>query len=361
MKHSRTPYLTLVLIAANLAVAAAVVVSPEIVDTFGFHAAQPTILSAFSSLFVHQNIIHLLGNLVFLAAAGASVEMATGWVRFAIVYFLSGLAGVLAHRYLAPGLNTPLVGASGCIAGCIGYYSARYFGMKVPILPGKGVSVAAIAFVWVVLQVLGAAIRLGGDSQDVGYWAHLGGFACGLVLSVVFRAPDLGQRELGHQVLDAMNGRGPAAQIYVAEAHLKRHPDDPKALQEIARAANLMEDPQKETKALLELIKISKLEDRREPLIRLAEMHELKLISTLERTRMAEAYKESQPDLCEMLLASIIEGPKDDAERPEAMFSLAKLKMPNDPQTAQVILRDLEKDYPLHGTLENARIRGWLK
>ena len=84
----------------------------------------PRIYSALTCLFLHdpQNILHLLGNLVFLAAVGPLVESEVGPLRFVVVYVLAGLAGVAAHWSVAAssGVGTPLIGASSAIAGCVG-------------------------------------------------------------------------------------------------------------------------------------------------------------------------------------------------------------------------------------------------
>src|SRR5208282_863903 len=119
---------------------------------------------------------------------------------------------VLCH-FLITGHNPdalPLIGASGCIAGCAAYYSVRYVGLKVAIAPKFSLSVAAVTGIWVVLQVIGAFVRFG-EPGGVSFASHLGGFAAGIVMGLLFRAPDLGQIQLGHEVLEQMNNRGPAA------------------------------------------------------------------------------------------------------------------------------------------------------
>ena len=126
--RSRTPFVTLLLIVANIVAAFFVLIRPELIYSYGFKATEQTFLTVFTSMFVHANAIHLMGNMVFLAAVGVAVEIATGSVRFLVVYLFSGLCGVVLfwlsvrHNVEAP----PLVGASGSIAGCAVYYSLRY-------------------------------------------------------------------------------------------------------------------------------------------------------------------------------------------------------------------------------------------
>ena len=72
---------TLILIVANLLAAFAVLGIPDLITKLGFHSDAPAVRSALTSLFIHANVVHLLGNMVFLAAVGAAVEMASGSVR----------------------------------------------------------------------------------------------------------------------------------------------------------------------------------------------------------------------------------------------------------------------------------------
>lgn len=356
---SRIPITTLLLIAANMLAAFTALLQPELLDQFAFREDHPSIQTAFTSLFLHQNIIHLLGNMVFLAAVGASVELATGSLRFAIVYFVSGLAGVATHMLLGPA-SVPLLGASGSVAGCAAYYSARYFGLKVPLAPRVAVPVAAVTGLWLVLQVVGALVHIGGEASAVSYWAHLGGFVSGLLLTVAFRGPDLGQRALGHKVLDEMNQRSPAATIAAAEHHLISHPNDPKALQEIISAAATMDDAHVEVPAILKLLEVTPETNQGPLLRRLGALNHLSDLPALQRTLMAERFKPVDPDLSELLLASVVAEPVDEPQRPDAMLALAGLKMDADPDQAKLILSQLAKSYPLHASVELARVRGWL-
>ncbi|HWA84363.1 MAG TPA: rhomboid family intramembrane serine protease, partial [Fimbriimonadaceae bacterium] len=128
-ERGRLPIATLILIVANIVAAFAMVWQPDLIYDFGFNPVRPTFESVFASMFVHANLFHLFANMLFLAAVGATVELATGTLRFVAVYLVSGLAGVGLHFLLAVRNISephPLVGASGCIAGCAAYYGIRY-------------------------------------------------------------------------------------------------------------------------------------------------------------------------------------------------------------------------------------------
>ena len=349
---------TLILIVANLLAAFAVLGIPDLITKLGFHSDAPAVRSALTSLFIHANVVHLLGNMVFLAAVGAAVEMASGSVRFASVYFISGIVGILAHYLITRNTPNPQVyiGASGCIAGCVGYYSIRYVGMKAPIF-GKEVSVLSVTILWLVLQVVGAFVRLG-DNAGTAYWAHLGGFATGVLLSLIFRAPDLGQARMGHKLIDSMSERGPAAVAATARLHLQTHPKDPKALTDLAKAYGDLDEAAGESEALLTLFDVAAEDKQPNILRRILEVDKADSIPTLRRIMLAERFKESDPDLCIQLLESVIR--EDDDQRPEALLALAALEREAHPERAESFLSELKEKYPIHPALDVARRRGWV-
>lgn len=358
---SRLPIVTLLLIIANLFAAFAVAFNSELVMDLGFNPKNPSFLTIFTSLFLHQNLFHLLGNMVFLAAVGAAVELATGSTRFLTVYFVSGLFGVLAHFSFNVATAEPstLIGASGAIAGCAGYYSVRYLRLKVPVAPHRGVSVAVVTAIWLVLNFVGVFVSIG-ESSRVSFSAHIGGFLGGLLLSAVFRAPDLGQRKLGHDVLDQMNERGPAAVAVAARQHLKGHPGDIRAMRDLAEAEKQLGHPIAEVETILKLLEVLPESEQIEPLRRLGEMEKLAMLPSLRRTLLADRYREPDPETCRMLLTSVVEGPYSDPQIPDAMLALASLDFERAPDQAQAMLARLVATYPLHPTVNLARQRGWI-
>lgn len=362
-KGARLPVVTLLLIAANLAAAFLMVLNPELVFDHGFRADHPRARDAITALFLHANTVHLLGNMVFLAAVGAAVELSTGSFRFASVYLLSGIFGVLAHylivrRFAEP---PPLVGASGAIAGCAAYYSVRYTAMRVPLAPNVAVPVAAVTAMWLVLQVVGAFVRLGdATGSGASFWAHMGGFGAGVLLSFIYRAPDLKQVELGHEVLERMNDRGPAALEHAAREHLRLHPNDPKALRQLAQALETQHEPEEEARVLLRLLEVLPETEQPEALQRLCELGQAPELPALRRTLLAERLKATCPELARKLLQSVVDGPEGDPQRPEAMLALAGLDREAEPERAAALLEELRRLYPLHPAVELARRRGWV-
>lgn len=348
----RFPVATLVLIAISIGAAFVGLFQPDMVESVGFVSTNPAIPKALFSLFVHVNLIHLFSNMVFLAAVGPAVEMAAGTVRFLIVYLVGGLGGVLAHYLLARTADVPLVGASGAIAALVGYYSVRYFNLRVPIAPNLGVPVAAMAIVWALLQLIGAVWTLGAPSMGgSAYWAHLGGLATGFLLSLAFGAPRLADLELGHEALDRMNQRSPAARLSAAEHLLAKHPKDPRALREKAEAHALLGEPDAEAETLITLLDLTPELEQGPILGRLGALGHLEILPSIRRSLLADRFKFIDVNLSQSLLKSIITTPSD-PQRPDALLALFGIDQNEE------WIEVLTREYPLHPATEIARHRG---
>lgn len=361
-EHSALPYATILLIVANIGVAFATVWNPSLPSVYGHRPDQFWLPALFTSLFVHANTFHLLGNMVFLAAVGASVELGAGRGRYLLVYFLSGLAGILTYHLVAVRATDPLplVGASGCIAGCAAYFSVRYLRLRVPLAPNRSAPVAVITAIWAVLQVAGAFIQLGGESTGTAYFAHLGGLAMGLLLAAVMRAPDLAELRFGHDVLDRMNERGPAAALEAAQRHLEKHPGDPKALAQVVQAHAQLGHPKEEAFALLELAQACLEGERPACFQRVCELGEAGLIPSQRRVRIAESLVATSPQAARMLLQSIVDGAPTDPEWPNAIVALVGIERETEPSRAAILIQSLVDHDPLHPLVEVVRKRGWV-
>lgn len=199
---NRQPVVTRWLIYANVAVFLLQWMNPgsEIALTHGFvplrahtslWAELPQVAT---SMFVHASIAHLAWNMLFLHIFGDNVEDLLGRGRFLLFYALSGLAGALGQYIQAPLSPVPMVGASGAIAGVLGAYLILHPRAPVvllnPILPlwlfmGPFLALPAWAVVsyWFFGNVLGGLTSLGDHEVGVAFFAHIGGFLAGLVLT----------------------------------------------------------------------------------------------------------------------------------------------------------------------------------
>jgi membrane associated rhomboid family serine protease len=147
--------------------------------------------TAISAMFLHANLLHIGGNMVFLAVFGCTLEDAIGRLRFLAFFLLGGLAALGLTIAVSPGSAVPTLGASGAIAAVLGAYILLFPRAKVltVVLLPFFFTVAEVP-AWVMLgawllfdAVLGAAgvITPFGGGPGVAYFAHIGGFAFGLL------------------------------------------------------------------------------------------------------------------------------------------------------------------------------------
>ena len=158
--------------------------------------------SFISYMFLHGGFLHLIGNMWFLYIFGDNVEERLGPVRYAVFYVLCGVISAAAHMMLNPYSNAPVIGASGAIAGVMGAYLLLFPGAKIlTVIPififPWFVEIPAFFFLglWFLLQFVNASLSHGGPT-GVAWWAHVGGFICGMVLLKAFgRVPATGLTE----------------------------------------------------------------------------------------------------------------------------------------------------------------------
>jgi len=169
-------------------------------------------VTLFTHMFLHAGFFHLLGNMWFLWIFGRNVETGLGHARFLIYYLIGGLAGSLAQLLSDTQSTTHALGASGAIACVMGSYLAinpfnklkLWFGWWIGVI-----EVPAVLFLglWALLQFLSARHTQPGHSHGgVAYWAHLGGFAAGLVLiwvTVAYLRMKLVRAEEGEELATA--------------------------------------------------------------------------------------------------------------------------------------------------------------
>lgn len=136
--------------------------------------------------FLHGGFMHLLGNLWMLWIFGDNVEDQLRKRHFLALYFGALIAGNLAHLFAEWGSYGPLLGASGAISGLMGAYLVLFPRVKVwAMIVFIRVKISAIWYLglWVALQV--GMVYL--DAQGVAWFAHLGGFAFGVLYALAVR------------------------------------------------------------------------------------------------------------------------------------------------------------------------------
>jgi membrane associated rhomboid family serine protease len=156
-------------------------------------------VTAVTAMFMHGGWLHLLGNMLFLWIFGNNVEDAMGKVRFLVFYFLAGFAATALQTIVtlstASGVDTavPNLGASGAVSGVLGAYlvllpTARVLTIVVFFL----IEVPAFLFLgfWFLFQLWsgGVAVTHPEAEGGVAFFAHVGGFAFGMVTVRLFAA-----------------------------------------------------------------------------------------------------------------------------------------------------------------------------
>ena len=132
--------------------------------------------------FLHGGWLHLVVNMVSLAAFGAPVERLLGVRRFIAFYLSAGVVAGLVHVLLFPDSVDPVIGASGAISGVFGgvLMLMRYVGSLTSLLP--------VAAIWIGLNVFFGIVggTPGAQGEQVAWVAHIGGFVYGLAAIRLF-------------------------------------------------------------------------------------------------------------------------------------------------------------------------------
>jgi len=151
-----------------------------------------------TSMFLHGGWMHLIGNMWFLWIFGNNVEDSMGHLRFVAFYLLCGLAAAALQISFQPDSSVPMVGASGAIGGVMGAYIVLYPRVRVHLLVVLGFYITTVAVpayfmlgYWFLLQLVGGTASLASEGGGVAFWAHVGGFAAGALLILLFRNPTL--------------------------------------------------------------------------------------------------------------------------------------------------------------------------
>jgi len=158
--------------------------------------ALPFYITLFTSMFVHGGLLHIASNIIYLSVFGDNVEDMMGPGLYIVFYLLCGLAASFAQIAANPLSQIPQVGASGAIAGVLAGYllllpsgTVRIFVFLVLFTHITRMPAILFISLWFILQLFSGVSSLGAaaDMGGVAYWAHIGGFLAGLLLSFVYR------------------------------------------------------------------------------------------------------------------------------------------------------------------------------
>jgi len=197
----RTPYVTYALIAINIAVFGWQYGALTTVDQGNLflydYAFWPVLFlegehisGAFTHMFLHGGLLHLAGNMLFLWIFGDNMEDELGHMPFLGFYILSGLAAAYLQYLPDPDSRIPMIGASGAIAGVMGGYLLMFPKARVDIFIFLIIFVRILPIpsfivlgLWMAMQVFNG-FNTPLDGGGTAYWAHVGGFIAGFVMTI---------------------------------------------------------------------------------------------------------------------------------------------------------------------------------
>ena len=149
-----------------------------------------TILTA---MFIHGGTFHIFGNMLYLWIFGNNVEDTLGRFRFLLFYLLCGYIAAYSQIYMNPSSRVPMIGASGAVSGVLAAYLLLYPHARILTLIFLGffiqiirVPALLVLSFWIILQLINGTAALSGGGTNVAWFAHIGGFAAGLLLLKIF-------------------------------------------------------------------------------------------------------------------------------------------------------------------------------
>ena len=207
LKHIKMQYVTIGLIAVNVIVWLMTTFSPEevaqataiglgyipstIYDVAERGEGQifvPDYMTYVTYAFLHGDIFHLGGNMLFLWVFGDNVEDALGHVKYLIFYLACAAAGAWLHGIVDVNSQVPLIGASGAIAGVVAAYLLLHPRVKVWVLVLMRLPLRIPAWIPIVLWIAFQFLMFAAAGEDQVSWAaHVGGIVAGAILVLFMR------------------------------------------------------------------------------------------------------------------------------------------------------------------------------
>ncbi len=202
LRITKTPWITYSIVAANVLIHLLVtwntnfVISDRVVRAFGFDPASfgnlSTIPTLVTSMFLHGDLVHLLGNMIFLLVFGRRVENQLERLNYSMLYFTAGIAACLSHALMQPNSSALLIGASGAISGVLGAFficnpRARVTLFVDPVLIYFLYRLIIRLPAWIFLPTwffLQISLALKPHGTSVAFWAHVGGFLAGGIMAL---------------------------------------------------------------------------------------------------------------------------------------------------------------------------------
>ena len=154
------------------------------------------LVTLLTSMFLHGGFVHIISNMLFLWVFGDNIEDRLGHLKSLLFYLGVGLAATFAQITIDSDSQIPIVGASGAIAGILGAYLLAYPFSRINILiifilivPTR-IPALYVLGIWFIIQLFngwGTLEPVTASTAGVAYFAHIGGFAVGLMGMMVYK------------------------------------------------------------------------------------------------------------------------------------------------------------------------------
>ncbi len=374
----RVPWATYTLIGLN--VLAYLFTGPGTFTRWGLTPGAPHYHALLTYQFLHRDLGHLAGNMAFLWLFGPHVEEALGWEAFLALYLGGGIAAGLLHMAIVIIRGEfalgPLVGASGAISAILAPFAIRFHRAQIRLvwLPGLLAERLSGRRGWGFLEVpalLGLGLWLGQNvwegvlslknpnvaSGGTAYWAHLGGFAFGLIAAELTGLLRDGRQE--YLLQDARTAASWEAAVRGYRTFLSRAPENAPVRGELAALLARHDEENEAVRELTLAVREALRQGTAEAVHLMGEALALGLplaLTPRERLRLAGA-AEAAGDvpvavcLLRALLAETPEAPEDGMAR----LKLGQLLRDRDPAAALAALAGFLEKYPRSEWVHRAR------
>ncbi|MDX1931300.1 MAG: rhomboid family intramembrane serine protease [Capsulimonadales bacterium] len=362
---SSFPLVTLSLIALNvvlfLATTGANGLPPEVAQHWGMIPRAANLLTLVTHLFLHNSWGHLLGNMLGLWLFGQHVEEALGRLEYALFYLGSGVAAGLLHLIIAATVVTsaaevPLIGASGAVFGILGLFAVRFWRARVRLFVFLEVSAVWAVASWVVLNLClsGLVSLLTGRSDSIAHFAHIGGLAFGVLMTMPLRMREDSRREYhledAEKAVASGNSEMAAAHYRQVVAH---SPEDANAHHALARVYVTLRQAEAAHRHMLDALKLNLAQGHSLAVARVYEdavsCFENFPLTPILLQRVASACEETeQYSLAVRALSELCRDHPAAREAEMSLLRLGKLHLYklNQPQNAEGIFSEFLRLYP---------------
>lgn len=284
----QVPYVTYALCFINVFVFMTTIGSSRyetslMVQHWGFTVSQPSIVTLFTSGFLHTEFLHLAGNMLILWLVGTVLEAGIGSGVFLLFYLASlvcatTLFALISRLFFPHSLDIPLIGASGAISGVTGLAAFRYYRVRVMTIPLVSFVIGLLPItlpvpykVWIPMWAYAfyfAARELWTGVTEishhtgtmVAHWAHIGGLGMGILMALLFQVVQEGRREFAlEDSKKTTRGGGPVPanrslqELIVLQ---RQHPNDPEIIEAMAGVLMVEQEHEKSRELYLKALRL---------------------------------------------------------------------------------------------------------